>query len=334
MKLTPGINVFKNFTVQSTFTMCQFAAQSVFLIIIIGISSSAGLSTVVTAQTSQSINVVWSGLFFFLGWRLLPGRPASHELPVGKTLVTQAFSQVWGTTRHINKYYRKSLRWFLLAVVFAEAAVNAFTVVSVVFLDEQIGMSTTQIGIFFLITLVMSLPGSRLGAWITSKVGPARSYQGAMFCLMITAIIGALIMDEGLFLIAYGWGAVIGVFLGWFYPTENLAFSILLPKGQEAEIAGFYVYCTQILGWLPPLIFSLLVEADVHQKFGIITVQAFFVVAIGIVFLMPKWSDCVAEIILQDKVNEGIYNEEEIKDLSEEQIAAAMRGSALCAGTS
>lgn len=55
---------------------------------------------------------------------------------------------------------------------------------------------------------------------------------------------------------------------------------MLLPRGQEAELSGFYVYCTQILGWLPPLIFSVMVESNIDQKFGILAVQSFFGVAI------------------------------------------------------
>jgi MFS-type transporter involved in bile tolerance (Atg22 family) len=234
---------------------------------------------------------------------MLPARPASHDLPEGKTLITQSFVQVWQTTKKINKFYAHSLRWFLSAVVFAEAAANAFTVVSVVFLNEQIGFTTQEIGIFFLVTLICTLPGSRLGAWVTKKTSPMISYQLSMLLLMITAIIGAFLLEEGRSVIAYVWGAFIGVELGWFYPVENLIFSILLPKGQEAEIAGFFVYCTQILGWLPPLIFSALVEADIHQKYGIMVVQVFFAIAIGIIFLLPKWDDAVGEVIMQDKIN-------------------------------
>jgi MFS-type transporter involved in bile tolerance (Atg22 family) len=290
--------------------MCQFAAQASFLIIVIAVSTIVGLEAVATAHFSQGLNFAWSGFFFYLGWKILPTRPASHPLPESKTLITQSFVQVWQTTKKINKLYSHSLRWFLLAVVFAEAAANAFTVVSVVFLDEQIGFSTQEIGIFFLITLIFTLPGSRLGAWVTHKTSPTISYQIVMLLLMITATVGAFILEEGRTFVAYGWGAFIGVELGWYYPVENLAFSILLPKGQEAEIAGFFVYCTQILGWLPPLIFSALVEADIHQKYGIMAVQVFFGIAIGIIFLLPKWDDAVAEIVMQDKINAAAADEE------------------------
>lgn len=51
-----------------------------------------------------------------------------------------------------------------------------------------------------------------------------------------------------------------------FYPTENLFFSCVLPKGSEAEIAGFRVISSMILSWLPPLLFSLMVSNGIDPK--------------------------------------------------------------------
>jgi hypothetical protein len=70
---------------------------------------------------------------------------------------------------------------------------------------------------------------------------------------------------------------------------------MLLPKGQEAELSGFFVYCTQILGWLPPLIFSVLVQSNIDQKYGILAVQAFFAVAIAFVSMI-RWADAVEQV--------------------------------------
>ena len=112
---------------------------------------------------------------------------------------------------------------------------------------------------------------------------------------MVVAIIGAFILKEGFEIIAYIWGFVIGNGLGWFYPTQNLCFSLLLPRGQEAELSGFYVYCTQILGWLPPLIFSIMVESNIDQKYGILVVQLFFGVAI-VLMSMIRWQGALEEV--------------------------------------
>lgn len=78
-------------------------------------------------------------------------------------------------------------------------------------------------------------------------------------------------------------------------PPTHRFFSMCLPKGQEAELAGFYVYCTQILAWLPPLIFSLLVEANVPQKYGVIATSFGFVVGIMFLSCTASWEEILAE---------------------------------------
>lgn len=70
---------------------------------------------------------------------------------------------------------------------------------------------------------------------------------------------------------------------------------MILPQGQEAELAGFFVYCTQILGWLPPLIFSLMIEADVDYKYGVIATSFGFVISIGFLSCAASWPEIVKE---------------------------------------
>ena len=79
------------------------------------------------------------------------------------------------------------------------------------------------------------------------------------------------------------------------------------------------MYCTQILGWLPPLIFSALVQANVDQKYGILSLQAFFVVAIGFVSMI-HWSSALEQVhgpefvdnVINDKAKQGCDLETEI----------------------
>ena len=101
-------------------------------------------------------------------------------------------------------------------------------------------------------------------------------------------------------------------------PPTHRFFSMCLPKGQEAELAGFFVYCTQILAWLPPLIFSLLVDANVPQKYGVIASSFGFVVGILFLSCTASWEEIVAEadqnkdldLIVDD--NSGVAVQDEV----------------------
>jgi MFS-type transporter involved in bile tolerance (Atg22 family) len=225
--------------------MVQFATQASFLVVVIAISLGLGLGTVETSQLSQGVSTLLCSLLFLIGWKLLPHVPAKHTLPEGRSLITIGFVQVYLTAKNINQQYSHGLRWFFLALILAESSTNAFIVVSVVYLDEHIGLSSGEIGIFFLITLIGSLPGAVLGARVTKRLDPNRSWQLCMLCFALWAAGGVVVIDATTKNVAFLWGAGVGAHLGWYYPTENLFFSMCLPKGQEAvrsvvgEKAGF-----------------------------------------------------------------------------------------------
>ena len=291
-------------TVTAIFTMVQFSSQLLFLVLMIGLSKGFRWDDVRTAQVSQAINAVQISFSFYLGWRLLPKTPASHSLPDGKHLLLQGFTQNWVTAKRIQRDYKKGLRWFLLALCFAEATANTFTVVAVVFLDGVLGFSGPEIGIFFAISLVGTIPGGLFARFVTSKTNPNTSWRLSMIVLFGLGIFGGLVLnrDNGSPL-AYVWGAMVGITLGWFYPTERLFFSMIVPHGLEAELSGLYVYCSQIIAWLPPLLFSVLVEAKVDMGFGVIAVSGFAIIAVALLSMAAPWPEILADI--ENEQDEG-----------------------------
>jgi len=76
-----------------------------------------------------------------------------------------------------------------------------------------------------------------------------------------------------------------------------------LPKGQEAEYAGFWVYCGQILAWFFPLLFSLLIENNISQKYGVILVASGFLVAIIFLMFTCSWEDIIKEVNTNTNTN-------------------------------
>ena len=115
-------------TDQAHFTMTQFSAQATFLIVVIAIGIALDLNDVQTGHLSQAINVLWVTPIFYFGWKLLPNVAAKNTLRDDQSLWTAGFVQNFHTIKSIHKHYNQGLFRYLLAVVFAEAGVNAFTV--------------------------------------------------------------------------------------------------------------------------------------------------------------------------------------------------------------
>jgi MFS-type transporter involved in bile tolerance (Atg22 family) len=298
-----GQSSMNNFT--AIFTQSQFLSQALFNIVVIGISVGFSMDTVVTGMAGQVVCVAWGVVFFPWGWRMLPARPARHTLQEGQWMLTAGFTQNWRTTKAIWVRYRKGLKWYLLALIFAEASAAATTNLAVIYLSDTVGLNGTQIGIFFLVALFCTIPGAWIGSKITHRTNPNTSWKLCQLTLAAATIVGAMFLEDikGPKELSYIWAACIGLLLGWFYPTENLFFSMCLPKGQEAELAGFFVYCTQILGWLPPLLFSILVQAGVAQKWGVVVTSFGYVVAVLFLSCTGSWE----EILDEAEHNKGVH---------------------------
>ena len=79
--------------------------------------------------------------------------------------------------------------------------------------------------------------------------------------------------------IAFIFAGIWGLLIGWYYPADSLIFSMLMPKGQESELAGFYLYCGQILAWLPNLIFTIMNESDLSLSWAGIHLNIYYAIA-------------------------------------------------------
>jgi MFS-type transporter involved in bile tolerance (Atg22 family) len=159
-------------------------------------------------------------------------------------------------------------------------------------------LSTQQIGIFFIVTVIAVCIGTGLGRFITNMTTPLLSWKLSMIYLFTTLMVGALVLDglpPDLKELSYIWGVCVGLGLGWYYPTENLFFSLVLPPGQEAEFSGFFIYCGQILAWLFPLVFSILIENNISQKYGVIVVASGLLIGLFFLMLACSWEDIVKE---------------------------------------
>ncbi len=293
------------------FTAMQFIVQASFLILLGILSFAFGIAdnSVQTARLSQALNVGIICILFGMGWKYMPPRQHTRTFPDGLTrcgMLTYGIRQNIKTAKSINCEYKKGLRWYLLATMFAQSSVGALTTLSVVYLSSEVGLNATDITLFFLVVLIGTLPGAKVASILSKRIHPNTSWQLSMLSLFSAIVIGAFTLGNAsnkyLSLI---WGFFVGGVLGWFYPTENLFFSLVLPKSQEAEISGFRVYCSMILAWMPPLIFSVLVENGIEAKWGMTCMASFVLLAALLLQLGGTWEEILQESGRSDLIEHG-----------------------------
>jgi len=287
----------------TTWSMYQFFSQAAVNSVIIVSSVVFRLGTVHTSMLSQGLVSVVCAIALIICWRLLPNRPPKHRLRKGRSIMLAGFRQNWRTCKKIWKHYDKGLRWWMLSTVFGEAAASAVGTTAVIFLTGNLKLSPFQIGIFFEIALVGVVFGTKIGMvatrWTDPKISLILSELGLAFSIIIGVWSVQGVEHEEL---TYIWGFSIGIFLGWFYPTENVFFSLCLPSDQETELSGFYQFCSEIFGWFPPLVFSIMVESNITLAWALTTVAAIFFISIFFLLLCSPWEEIVeqAQIVLVD----------------------------------
>jgi MFS-type transporter involved in bile tolerance (Atg22 family) len=100
-----------------------------------------------------------------------------------------------------------------------------------------------------------------------------------LYILYLDVLVGPTHKNKA-FIFGISWG----ISLGWLHPQHITAFTSIIPSGQDAELMGVFLLCAQILGWLPPLVFTLLNEMGYSMAYGLGSLVLFFV--LGIVCLL------------------------------------------------
>jgi MFS-type transporter involved in bile tolerance (Atg22 family) len=279
--------------VTSINTGVSMLTQFLFLVLCIVLSSFLAPSTpedptllqkaavdVSTARISQIATAVISVVLYTYSWWKLPARPALHPLPPNSSLLTAGFKKLHSTFKEL-KTTHPSLAVYLFVTSLSEAAANAFTTIAVTYTKVVIHMSAVEAGILFAVVLLFGYPGASLSdKYITNKVGPFRSYLLSLLAWTVVTSVSTLFLSGPSSKPAvFVFGALWGGLMGWYYPTNATVFVEFIPRGQESEMMGLFIFVGQVLVWMPPLFFGVLNEAGVSMRWGLVLDAAFFAAA-------------------------------------------------------
>jgi len=283
----------------------MYVSTILFLIEVLGLSALLPMANnnhnnnnVGTARISQILTTVTSAVFFYWTWRhLFRDRPALSKVPPGQSVWTCGFAKVWDTWNRIRRHYR-SLKWFMLSILLAEAGQSALITVATTFMTQVLQMSANEIGLTFLLVLLAGIPGSYLGAWLAVRFGnPLTSAKLCdLFVTLVTTVAAVSLTRPEQKHWIYVLGPLWGIGLGWLPPIHTSIFMSIIPKGQQAELMGMYLLCGQLLAWLPPLLFTMLNEMGVDMAWGMSSLNLFFGGGLVFLFAMGDYQHAVAAV--------------------------------------
>jgi MFS family permease len=169
-----------------------------------------------TRYNPKGLDTIVTGSYWTICWYFFTKRDAMTKIPEGKSLFSAGFSQVFNTAIGIQKHYPKTVGYYFMGVVFAEAAVNSFTTVSITYINEVLQFDSTQTGIIFLIVLASTLPGSAFASYMTNRINVKKNI---ILCLAVFIVVNFCaflsLTDETHDIRAYCFGVLWGFMLGW-----------------------------------------------------------------------------------------------------------------------
>lgn len=294
----------------------QYVGQVTWLTTCLLVSYAFKFNSTKSAHLGQSLSSFVLLICYTNAWWRLPPMEGRRKLPEGKSLILQGFRQNIKTIKLLFKSPNTTLKWFFLTVIFSEAGGTSLLPLVVSYYSRVLRYNSIDVGITFLVAVLAAIPGAFTNARVVHRFNPKISLRiNFLFGFAVTIAAPFVLVKGSIHYLGYIWGVMWGFWLGWMYSCEQLFYTLCMPASQEAEFAGFFVYCTVILTWLPSLIYSTVVENGYKEQYGLVSLCAFQLMSFFTIYMVPNW----------DKVIEGSKVElfkHDFPEIAEEEVDA------------
>ncbi len=239
-----------------------------------------GLTAGDAARISLASAGLWWAAFTLIPMATLRRRQPIRAVPPGRSYLTVGFTQLGQTLRTMRRNPHTLL--FLVAYLFYNDGVQTVISMSSQFGQEELGLPLTTLTQVVLMVQFVAFFGALLFGALAKALGSKR------------AIVLSLVIWAGTVLYAWGplrtatqffvLGAVIAIVLGGSQALSRSLYSLMIPKGREAEYFSLYEVSERGTSWLGPFLFGVALQATGSYRVAILSVVVFFVV--GMVLLL------------------------------------------------
>ncbi len=187
-------------------------------------------------------------------------------------------TRVINTITHLKNY--KNLAYFLLSFFFYIEGVNTVIFFAGNYASSTIGMSATEVLIFFLAVQSTAIVGAILFGIVSDSYGQKKSIIISLFLWIVTVVLAYFVQDKtGFYIVGFLAGSVMGATQS----TSRSLMSMLTPEDKKTEFFGFYSFFGKSSAVIGPLVFGLVSYYTNSQRFAILSIAFFFI--IGLILL-------------------------------------------------
>ena len=242
-------------------------------------AKALGLSESMAVRINLSSAGVWWAVFCVIPLLTIRRRPPARRHGPNEGLL-DSFREFAGTLRDM-RHYPQTLR-FLVAFLLYSDAVQAVIALSAQFGSDELKMSMTDLTEMILMVQFLAFFGSFLFDWIAKAIGakPAVIVSLLIWTGVLVAMYVSVRTERQFFVVA----AVVAIVLGGTQALSRSLFSLMIPKGREAEYFGIYEISDKGTSWMCPLLFGLALQFTGNYRLAILSLVTFF--AAGLLVLL------------------------------------------------
>ena len=215
----------------------------------------------------------WAG-FTFIPFLKLSNYPPQHVVPETGGLVRQSFGQLAATLRDL-RHYPMALT-FLAAYLFFNDGIQTVIASASVYGSEELGHSQTVLIATILLVQFVAFFGALLFGRVAGTYGAKRTILSGLVVWMVIVTV-ALFLPAGNVPFFLGMGVAIGIVLGGTQALARSYFSLLIPRGKEAEYFSFYHAMDRGTSWFGTATMAIMLQITGSYRPAIFALIVFFV---------------------------------------------------------
>ncbi len=237
-----------------------------------------GLTTGQAARISLASAGVWWAAFTLIPLRTLRTRQPIKHLRPSERFISVGFRQLRATLRRARHYPQTLL--FLAAYLLYNDGIQTVIALSSQFGQEELGLSIATLTSAILMVQFVAFFGALAFKELAARLGTKRAIAASLLVWTGTvAYAYAFLQTTPQFFLL---GAAIGVVLGGTQALSRSVFSLMIPRGQEAEYFSLYEVGERGTSWLGPLIFGLALQFSGNYRLAILSLVVFFILGLAL----------------------------------------------------
>ena len=237
-------------------------------------ADALGLGTTTAVRISLVSAALWWAGFTLIPYLGLRNREPVAVVPEKGSLVRQSFGQLFATLRDMRNY--PMTLTFLVAYLFYNDGIQTVIGAASVYGEKQLGFETEVLIATILLVQFVAFGGALLFGRVAERFGSRKVILAGLGIWMLVVTAGMVIPAQqlGLFLtLAVG----IGLVMGGTQALSRSFFSLLIPRGREAEYFSLYQAAERGTSWLGMLTFGLVHQLADSYRPAIFALIVFFV---------------------------------------------------------